>query len=153
MWDSGCVDPRVFGLGTSWRSVVSVTVRLLFTRRRNLQYLLHCCMGPKTGLHDAENRRISTTPRDQNPTPRSSSHPGSNIEFERFRRWPNRSMYFPGICLDELSKTTNYHNQKVTSAPEDCWNEHLPNNPISLPTVFMLLPLKFTAISWIRNQL
>jgi hypothetical protein len=54
---SGCIDPRILDLGTSWRLVVSFAPRPLYPRGKSPQYPLNRSLGgPKkrSGLHGEE---------------------------------------------------------------------------------------------------
>jgi hypothetical protein len=55
VWGSGCIDPHFLDLGTSWRRVVSFTLRPLYPRERAAG--THCIGGwvePRAGLEDME---------------------------------------------------------------------------------------------------
>jgi hypothetical protein len=38
VWGSGCIDPRILDLGTSWRWVITFTPQLLYSRGKSLWY-------------------------------------------------------------------------------------------------------------------
>jgi hypothetical protein len=49
VWRSGCIDPRILDLGTSWRWVVSFTFRPLYSRGKSPRYLLDMRLaGPQS---------------------------------------------------------------------------------------------------------
>jgi hypothetical protein len=54
IWRSGCIDPRILILYTSWRWVVSFTPRPLYHRENSPCYPL----DPRTGMDDMEGRKF-----------------------------------------------------------------------------------------------
>jgi hypothetical protein len=61
VWGSGCIDPHVLDLGTSWRWVVSFMPWPLYPRGKSPPDT-HCIgswMGPRTDLDDVERKIVS----------------------------------------------------------------------------------------------
>jgi hypothetical protein len=74
VWKSGCIDPHLLDLGTSWRWVVSFTPRLLYTWERAPTYPLDRRLGrsqSRCGRHG--NVKILAPTGTRTPNPRSSS--------------------------------------------------------------------------------
>jgi hypothetical protein len=60
---SGCIDPRIFDLGTSWRWVISFTTLPLYHRERVPgTNWIGGWVGPISGLDDVEKRKLLSLP-------------------------------------------------------------------------------------------
>jgi hypothetical protein len=74
VWGSGCIGPRFLDLGTSWRWVVSFTLRSLYHRGKSPRYPLDRMLGgsqSRSGRRGEEKILDSTGTR--TPTPQLSS--------------------------------------------------------------------------------
>jgi hypothetical protein len=59
----GCIDPRFLDLGTSWRCVVTFTLRPLYPRRKSPRiHWIGGCVDPRAGMDDVENRKFLPLP-------------------------------------------------------------------------------------------
>jgi hypothetical protein len=83
VWGSGCIDQRLFDLGTSWRWVVSFTSRLLYPRVRSPSYRLDRKLGgPQRRSERHREVKILTTTGTRTPTPWSSS-PDGKVKYKK----------------------------------------------------------------------
>jgi hypothetical protein len=64
VFESGCIDPRILDLDTSWRWVVSLTLRSRYPQERaSGTHLIGCWVSPRTSVDDVERRKILSLPR------------------------------------------------------------------------------------------
>jgi hypothetical protein len=60
-WGSGCIDPRILDLGTSWRLVVSFIPRPPYPRESAPgTHWIGGWVGPRTALDDVKKRKFLT---------------------------------------------------------------------------------------------
>jgi hypothetical protein len=73
-WESGCIDPRILDLGTSWRWVVSFTPRPIYLRGKSPRYPLDRRLsGPQNRSGERGEEKILDTTGTRTPTTLSSS--------------------------------------------------------------------------------
>jgi hypothetical protein len=74
VWGNGCMDPRILDLGTSFRSVVSLTPRPLYLRVESPRYPLDRRLGgPQSRSGHFRKEKIFDPTGTRPPTPRPSS--------------------------------------------------------------------------------
>jgi hypothetical protein len=73
VWKSGCINPHNLNLGTSWRWVVSVTLRPLYPRRNSFPYQLDRRLGgPQSQYGRRGEEKIIDFTGTRTPNPQSS---------------------------------------------------------------------------------